>query len=217
VGYLNINREKMSKSLGNVLNVREMRQKVDPMVIRFFLLSAHYRSPLNFTPEQLEQSQRALERLNILAYNLEERLPRLEEGLPDREEEALLALLAASRERFVEVMDDDFNTAEGLAVLFTLARDANIYLNRGQGQKANILRPLRDFYREADGIFNFSRAASDVSLEDEIAALVTRRDEARRRKDWAEADGIRNELRQRGIILEDTAAGVRWRFADTPL
>ncbi|HAP31460.1 MAG TPA: cysteine--tRNA ligase, partial [Firmicutes bacterium] len=179
VGYLNINREKMSKSLGNVLNVREMRQKVDPMVIRFFLLSAHYRSPLNFSLELLEQSQRALERLNILCHNLEERLPRLAEGLPDREEEALLEFLAASRERFVEVMDDDFNTAEGLAVLFTLAREANIYLNRGQGQKANILRPLLNFYREADSIFNFGRAQTAFSLEDEIAALITRRDEAR--------------------------------------
>lgn len=217
VGYLNINREKMSKSLGNVLNVREMRQKVDPMVIRFFLLSAHYRSPLNFTPEQLEQSQRALERLNTLYYNLEERLTRVGEGPPDSEEEALLALLAASRERFVAVMDDDFNTAEGLAVLFTLAREANIYINRAQGQKADVLRPLYDFYREAGGVFGFTRAEAAVSLEDEVAALITHRDEARRRKDWAEADRIRENLRQRGIILEDTAAGVRWRFADTPL
>lgn len=215
VGYLNINREKMSKSLGNVLNVREMRQKVDPMVIRFFLLSAHYRSPLNFTPEQLEQSQRALERLNTLAYNLDERLSSVGEGPPDRDEEALLALLSASRERFVEVMDDDFNTAEGVAVLFTLARDTNIYLNRSLGQKANILRPLLDFYQEADGIFNFSRAETVVSPEDEIAVLIAHRDKARRRKDWAEADRIRDILRQRGIILEDTAAGVRWRFAGT--
>ncbi|MEW5920867.1 MAG: cysteine--tRNA ligase [Bacillota bacterium] len=216
VGYLNINQEKMSKSLGNVLNVREMRRKADPRAIRFFLLSAHYRSPLNFTPEQLKQSEKALERLDTLLYNIQERLPRVSPGQADTEEAALLDLLAASRERFVAVMDDDFNTAEGIAVLFELAREANIYLNRPQGQKENVLRPLLDFYREMDDIFGFARDEGVTPLEQEIAALITRRDEARRRKDWAEADAIRGALRERGIILEDTPGGVRWRVVDNP-
>lgn len=215
VGYLNINKEKMSKSLGNVLNVREMRKQFDPRAIRFFLLSAHYRSPLNFTAEQLEQTARALERLDTLLYNIEERLPRLHTAQPDPQEEALLQLLAASRERFIAAMDDDFNTAEGIAVLFELAREANIYLNRPQGQKENVLRPLLDFYLEMDDIIGFARRGQVTTLEEEIAALITLRKEARQRKDWAEADVIRENLRQRGIILEDTPGGVRWRHKES--
>ncbi len=214
VGYLNINKEKMSKSLGNVLNVREMRRQFDPRAIRFFLLSAHYRSPLNFSPEQLEQSARALERLDTLLYNMRERLPRLNSALPDPQEEALLKLLAESRQRFIAAMDDDFNTAEGIAVLFELAREANIYLNRPEGQKANLLKPLLDFYEEMDEIFGFARQEEVTPLEAEIAALIARRDEARRRKDWAEADAIREALREKGIILEDTPGGVRWRYKE---
>ena len=215
VGYLNINKEKMSKSLGNVLNVRELCQKADPKAIRFFLLSAHYRSPLNFSPEQLEQAKRALERLNTMLYNIQERLPRLTQGLPDQEEEALLGQLAASKERFVAVMDDDFNTAEAIAVLFELAREVNTYLNRPQGQKENVLRPLLDFYLEVDDIFGFAVDEEINPLEQEIAALIERREDARRRKDWAEADSIRDTLRERGIILEDTPDGVRWRMQET--
>ena len=212
VGYLNINQEKMSKSLGNVLNVRELRKKANPQAIRFFLLSAHYRSPLNFSPEQLEQAKRALERLNTMIYNMQERLPRLDQGPEDQEEQALMDRLAASRKRFVAVMDDDFNTAEGIAVLFELAREVNTYLNRSEGQKENVLRPLLEFYREVDDIFGFATEEEINPLKQEIVALINRREDARRRKDWAEADMIRDTLRERGIILEDTPSGVRWRM-----
>lgn len=212
VGYLNINQEKMSKSLGNVLNVRELRKKANPQAIRFFLLSAHYRSPLNFSPEQLEQAKRALERLNTMIYNMQERLPRLDQGPEDQEEQALMDRLAASRERFVAVMDDDFNTAEGIAVLFELAREVNTYLNRSEGQKENVLRPLLEFYREVDDIFGFATEEEINPLKQEIVALINHREDARRRKDWAEADMIRDTLRERGIILEDTPSGVRWRM-----
>lgn len=211
LGYLNINKEKMSKSLGNVLNVRELRQKFDPAAIRFFLLSAHYKSPLNFSPEQLEQSKRALERLHTMLYNIKERLPRLAEGAADPEEQALLDKLSASRERFIAVMDDDFNTAEGIAVLFELARDVNTYLNRPQGQKANILRSILVFYEEVDTILGFAEDDDVSSLDRDIEELIARREEARKRKDWAEADAIRDSLREQGIILEDTPDGVRWR------
>ena len=212
-GYLNINHEKMSKSLGNVLNIRELCQKADPRAIRFFLLSAHYRSPLNFSPEQLEQAKRGLERLNTMLYNIQERLPRLSQGPADPDEVVLLDRLASSRERFVAVMDDDFNTAEGIAVLFELAREVNTYLNRPQGQKENVLRPLLHFFREVDDIFGFASNDGKVNpLEEEVTALIDRRDEARRRKDWVEADSIRDTLKERGIILEDTPDGVRWRI-----
>lgn len=213
VGYLNIDREKMSKSLGNVLTVRQLRETVDPMVIRFFMLSAHYRTPINFSGEYLEQASRALERLNMTVYNLKERLEKVQEGLPDNEEKELLGFLQSSREKFIEAMDDDFNTAEAMAVLFELGREVNIYLNRPEGQKANILEPVLDFYREINDIFGFIKEQGPSGLEAEVEALIAQREEARARKDWATADAIRDRLKDRGIILEDTPQGVRWRMA----
>lgn len=213
VGYLNINQEKMSKSLGNVLTVRELRKEVNPLVLRFFMLSAHYRSPINFSEEQLGQSARALDRLNTLLYNLKERFLKVETGVPDKEEEALLSLLEESRERFVRVMDDDFNTAEGLAVLFELAREANVYLNRSQGQKKNVLEAILDFYMETDEIFGyFKKEKPPVDLDEEIEKLIAQREKARKEKNWAAADAIREQLKEQGIILEDTPQGTRWKI-----
>ncbi len=212
-GYLNINQEKMSKSLGNFLTVRELRKKVNPMVLRFFMLSSHYRNPINFSEEQIEQSQKALERLNTAVDNMEDRLARVDEAPPDREEEELLGYLQESRERFIDAMDDDFNTADALAVLFELARKANTYLNRSQGQKKNVLLPVLDFFRETDEVLGFLQERTQEVLEEEIEALIQKREEARRQKDWATADGIRDELKVRGIILEDTPQGVRWKIA----
>jgi cysteinyl-tRNA synthetase len=212
VGYLNIDQEKMSKSLGNVLTIRQLRETVDPMVIRFFMLSAHYRTPINFSGEYLEQASKALERLNTTVYNLEERLGKVKKGIPDDEESALLNLIENSREKFMEAMDDDFNTAEALAVLFDLARKVNTYLNRPQGQKENILEPVLDFYREINGIFGFMKEQGPAVLQKDIEELVARREEARRLKDWASADAIRAQLKEKGIILEDTPQGVRTIF-----
>ncbi len=212
VGYLNIDQEKMSKSLGNVLTVRQLRETVDPMVMRFFMLSAHYRTPINFSGEYLEQASKALERLNTTVYNLGERLGKVKKGIPDDEESALLNLIKNSKEKFIEAMDDDFNTAEALAVLFELARKVNTYLNRPQGQKENILKPVLDFYREINGIFGFMKDQHPADLQKDIEELIARREEARYRKDWVSADAIRDQLKEKGIILEDTPQGVRWKM-----
>ena len=115
--------------------------------------------------------------------------------------------------KFIEAMDDDFNTAGAIAVLFELAREVNIYLNRPEGQKANILGPVLDFYREINDIFGFIKEQGPGGLEAEVEALIAQREEARARKDWAMADAIRDRLKDRGIILEDTPQGVRWRMA----
>lgn len=212
-GYLNINHEKMSKSLGNFLTVRELRKKVNPMVLRFFMLSSHYRNPINFSDEQIEQSQKALERLNTAVYNIEDRLSRVEEGLPDREEEEFLAYFKEARERFVEAMDDDFNTADALSVLFELARRSNAYLNRSEGQKKNVLAPVLEFFQQTHEVLGYLEERGQAALAEEIEELIQKREEARSRKDWATADGIRDELKARGIILEDTPQGVRWKTA----
>jgi len=210
VGYLNIDQEKMSKSLGNVLTIRELRKKTDPMALRFFMLSAHYRTPVNFSGEYLEQAIKAQERLNTVIYNLKDALTRAPEGGSDHDEDALLSSLQDSRVRFLEVMDDDFNTAEGLAVLFELARKTNIYLNRPEGQKKNILEPILSFFGEIDSIFDYIKKDTTI-LEKEIEELIAKREECRRSKDWASADAIREELKEKGILLEDTPQGVRWK------
>ena len=211
VGYLKIEREKMSKSLGNVLTVRQLRQSFDPLALRFFMLSSHYRTPINFSQESLEQASKALERLNTTLYNLKERLEKASEGLPDREEEKLLAFLQDSKEKFIESMDDDFNTAEALAVLFELSHKANIYLNRPEGQKKNVLKRLVDFFVEVDSIFGILKQEKPPVLQQEIEELIAKREKARSQKDWATADAIRDRLREMGIILEDTRQGVRWK------
>jgi len=210
VGYLNINKEKMSKSLGNVLTVRELLKKIDPYVLRFFMLSSHYRNPMNFSDEQIQQASSALERLHNLYYNLKDRLSIAEEGVLDRDEEALLDYLKSSRAKFIEVLDDDFNTAEAIAVLFELLKEANIYLNRAQGLKKNVLEPILNFYKEVNEIFDFIEETEE-ELEQEIKELISKREEARKKKDFATADAIRDDLKERGIILEDTPQGVRWK------
>lgn len=216
VGYLNIEEEKMSKSLGNVLTVRQLVREIDPMVLRFFMLSAHYRSPINFSREHLEQAGKALERLNTLLYKLQERLGGVAEGVPVQEEQELLNFLTVSRKRFLEVMDDDFNTAEGTAVLFELARKTNAYLDRFPEQKRNVLQPILDFYKEVNSIFGFlQKGLEPVSeLEIEVEKLINTREKARREKNWALADAIREQLKEKNILLEDTPQGVRWKIID---
>jgi len=213
VGFLNIDQEKMSKSLGNILTVRQLRKTIDPLAIRYFMLSAQYRTPINFSDEYLEQASKALERLNSTVYNVKERLENVAEGSPDEEEGALLDLIESSRENFKKAMDDDFNTAEAIAVLFEFTRQVNIYLNRPQGQKKNILKPVQGFYREINDIFGIIKDRHRTDLQKDIEGLIAEREEARSHKDWATADAIREQLKEQGIILEDTPQGVRWKIA----
>ncbi len=216
VGYLNIDEEKMSKSLGNVLTVRQLVKEINPMVLRFFMLAAHYRSPINFSSEHLDQAGKALERLNTLIYKLMERQRRVAEGVPSDEEQELLSFLKASRKRFVEAMDDDFNTAEGIAVLFELARKTNNYLDRFPEQKRNVLEPILNFYQEVNDILGFLKLDRDfdTSLEKEIEELIAAREKARSEKNWPLADSIRDQLKEKNILLEDTPQGVRWKILD---
>ncbi len=211
VGYLNLEHEKMSKSLGNVLTIRELRKIADPLALRFFILSAHYRNPINFSREYLEQAAKGMERLNTVIYNLKDRLGRVDTGSPDDRENALLDLLQSCREKLIAVMDDDLNTAEALAVLFELAKATNTYLNRPEGQKKNVLEPILNFYNDMDTIFGFMKNESSAILEKELEELIARREEYRRQKEWASADAIRDRLKEQGIILEDTPQGVRWK------
>jgi cysteinyl-tRNA synthetase len=207
-GYLNINQEKMSKSLGNFMMVRDIRKKYDPQAVRFFMLSAHYRNPVNFSPDLLEQAQSGLERLNTTVFVLRDILSKLS---PDGAEAAEHhEKVDVCRQSFIAAMDDDFNTAEALAVLFELARDTNIYLQEAAPSRT-VLEKTLAFIEEAGGVLGFFADKNNVVLDARVAELIARREEARRRKDWAAADAIRDELQAEGVILEDTQQGVRWR------
>lgn len=209
-GYLNIDGEKMSKSLGNFFTVRDVRAKYAPEVIRFFLISAHYRSPLNFSDEQLSSAKSALERLYNAYWDLGHRRKTAETQVLREEESELLQRFVGYKDKFIEAMDDDFNTADGVAVLFDLVREINTFT--GSGNSRELLEQVEILLKEICGVFGLLReAGKEESLDGEIEGLISQRDEARKRKNWTEADRIRDLLTQRGIILEDTPQGVRWK------
>ncbi|NLN07291.1 MAG: cysteine--tRNA ligase [Firmicutes bacterium] len=214
VGYLNIDQQKMSKSLGNFLTVRDIRKTVDPLAVRFFMLSAHYRSPLNYSAELLQQAQSGLERLNNVVYNLRDLLPRLPQTKeqPETETTARLAELKTYKERFVAAMDDDFNTADALAVLFDLARETNTYL-KNPAPARSVVAAMLDFFMETGAVLGFfqEKERQDAEFANKVNALLERRQAARKTKDWATADAIRDELAAMGVIVEDTPQGPRWR------
>jgi len=209
-GYLNIEEQKMSKSLGNVRTVRELLAEHDPLDLRFLVLSAHYRSPLNFSAELIAQGRSGRLRMQEMISNLISALESAEDSSGEREQ-VLERALEEARGRLARAMDDDFNTADALGVLFDLARSCNIYLNEAHPYNRALLENVLRFYREANEIFDLIDISEPESLDREIADKIARRDEARASKDFATADSIRDELHARGIVLEDTPHGTRWK------
>ncbi len=215
-GYLNMDSEKMSKSLGNVLNVKDLLKKYEPGDMRYFMLSSHYRSPLNFSEELLASAAAGRKRLQSMVDNLNAALNR--GGSEDSEdseeygqyEELLADNLESAGNGFLESMNDDFNTAEALGVLFSLAREVNIYLQREVVNK-QLLKDVEEFFARINKIFDILVMDKQADPEEWIKEAVNRREEARQNKDWAAADKIRDELKKQGIILEDTPHGPQFR------
>ena len=202
-GFINVDNRKMSKSLGNFFTVREVADKFGYEPIRYLMVASHYRSPINYSPEILEQAKAALERLYTCRENLTFRLESAPEGAATRSFET-------HREAFVAAMEDDLNTADGVAALFNLTKEINTML-AGAPVKGDCEAALA-LFDELCGVLGLLYAGKDESdLDGEIEALIAERTAARKARDFARADAIRDELRERGIVLEDTPQGIKWK------
>ena len=220
-GFITINEEKMSKSLGNFFTVAEILEKYEPEVLRLFILNTHYRSPLDFSDARLEEAKRSLERLRTAQQNLLEIMKVITVG-PDAESMALRQKVADLREAFLEAMRDDFNTSLAISYLFALAREINVYhqaiMNGSRKPDGKLMDQIIKTWKEMKSVIGIledepARSGEQGTEEDDsaIEAKIAERQEARRKKDFARADAIRDELARQGIILEDTPQGVRWK------
>ena len=210
-GFLNIENKKMSKSLGNFFTVRDISEKYDLQVLRFFMLSAHYRSPLNFSAELMEAAKNGLERIVTCVSNLNFALEKAEaQGMSGEEEKALLQAKELVK-KFDEAMDDDFNTADAISAIFELVKFANTSV--GEGASAAYIRALKEDIVELMDICGLTAERGQEILDEEIESLIQERQDARKAKNFARADEIRDLLAGKGIILEDTREGVKWKRA----
>jgi len=213
-GYICLDNQKMSKSLGNIMKVREIRQKYEGEVIRYFILSAHYRSPLNFSEEQLQQAQASLQRLNNILFNIKYLLEKEKfKDIKDNDDKYIMGKIAESEQQFIIAMDDDFNTPVALSRLFGFAREVNIYLNSTGLKNKMVLGKIYEFYQSFAGkiLGILKEDNSEESSEQEIEDLIIEREELRKARNWKRSDQIRDMLKEKGVILEDTPEGVRWK------
>ncbi|MFT8314822.1 MAG: cysteine--tRNA ligase [Clostridium sp.] len=209
--YLNVNNQKMSKSLNNFFTARDALKKFDPEVIRFLMLSAHYRTQLNYSPELLESDRSALERLYNSIYNLENLLEKTNIDKLKDEEKVYLDNLNSYRDKYIEKMEDDFNTADAISVIFDLVRDINS--NLGIESSKEIIETSLNLIRELGKPLGILQKSTKINLEKEIEKLIEERQKARKEKNFALSDKIRDDLKAKGIILLDTPEGVRWKKA----
>lgn len=211
-GFLNINNKKMSKSEGNFFTVREIGEKYPYEVLRFFMLSgAHYRMPLNFSEDLMESAKSSLGRIKIAMERLWDIVEKDNQGEVSKEEENTLKTLTEHVKRFEAAMEDDFNTADAVSVIFEMVKLVNISFDMESSKKAveqakNMLNQLLD-------VLGIKAGKERLTLDAEIESLIAKRQEARKNKDFAKADEIRDILLEKGIILKDTREGVKWTRA----
>lgn len=209
--FLNIDNKKMSKSLGNFFTVREISEKYDLQVLRFFMLSAHYRSPLNFSADLMESSKNALERIITSVERLKEGLVKSSRKELNEIEAENLNRLEELKYKFEAFMEDDFNTADAVSAVFEIVKLANSTADENSSGK--YLNKILNTINTLCEILGLITVRKQLSLDEKVKALINRRQEARKAKDFAKADEIRDRLLSMGIILEDTREGVKWKKA----
>ena len=210
-GFLNIDNRKMSKSLGNFFTVREISEKYDLQVLRFFMLSAHYRSPLNFSADLMEAAKNGLERIRTAAENLKFLSGNAQAENLTEEEKDLLAKADEYRAGFEHAMDDDFNTADAIASVFELVKYINT--TAGADRSKEYLESLYASLEKLTDVLGIIVEQKEEILDADIEAMIEKRQAARKERNFALADQIRDELLSKGIILEDTREGVKWKKA----
>ena len=210
-GFLNIDNRKMSKSLGNFFTVREIGEQYDLQVLRFFMLSAHYRSPINFSREIMESSKSALERIVTAVSNLTHLEQEAAADTLTEAEEKLLAEIPSYRKKFEDAMDDDLNTADAISAIFELVKFANTNANDASS-KAFAAALKKEIVALSD-VLGLIVERKEENLDAEIEKMIEERQAARKARDFKRADEIRDELLAQGIILEDTREGVKWKRA----
>ncbi len=209
-GFITVDKVKMSKSLGNFFTVRDVAAQYGYEPIRYLMISCQYRSPINYSFDAIEQCKASLERLYTCRDNLDFALKNAKDEA-DANDGEIKALIDAKKDKFIEAMEDDLNTGEALGAVFELVRDLNTNIT---GVKSKELTEYAiTVFDELMNVLGLLYNRKTASLDDEIEALIEARNEARKNKNWAEADRIRDELKAQGIVLEDTPQGVKWHRA----
>ncbi len=205
-GYINVDNVKMSKSLGNFFTVRDVAEKYGYEPIRYLMIASHYRSPVNYSIEVIEQCKASLARLYTCRDSIDFEAKNAADGELDS---ALVAQLDARRDQFIAAMDDDLNTADAIAAVFEAVRDINSAIV-GKNASAQTIAYAAKVFDELTGVLGLVYNRKAEVLDEDIDAMIQARTNARKEKNWAEADRIRDELKAMGIVLEDTAQGVKW-------
>ncbi len=208
-GYINVDNKKMSKSLNNFFTVRDISKEFSYEVIRFFMLSAHYRSPVNFSKDLMEQSKSALDRIYTCVDNLKFSEKKSDVENVNGEELLFKDIIKQHKARYMEAMDDDINTAGAISVIFDIVKDINTFIAQKSVISKEMAGFLRENIKELAGILGLLQEDKQDLMDDEIQELITQREQARKEKNWTLADKVRDELKSRGIILEDTPKGVK--------
>ncbi|WP_406660071.1 cysteine--tRNA ligase [Methanolobus sp. ZRKC3] len=215
-GFLTIDKEKMSKSLGNFFTIKEVLKKFPPSTVRFFIVNTHYRNNIDYSEEHLEEAGRAYERISNTVTNIKYAM---EYASEEGDDFGLYEDVVEARRSFIESMDEDFNTRDALANIFVFTRKINSILS-GKKASKEVLRNVLEFFMEIDQVLGILKESWQLSSgnrneglsDEEIEELIKLRDMARNEKDWNRADVIRDELKEKGIIIEDGKDGVRWKY-----
>lgn len=206
-GYINVDNKKMSKSLGNFFTVRDVAKEFDYAVIRFFMLSAHYRSPINFSKDLMDGAKAGLERINTCISSMEFFKKAAEDRVCTPEEQTFLKELDAFKEKFIKVMDDDLNTADAISTIFELVAAANKNITAESNTAAEVIEKTVSMIRELGGVLGIFLKEEDEAVSAEVQEILDKRAEARSQKDWATSDALRDALAELGYAVKDTPQG----------